>query len=38
MTTSAKRTVDVTASGSDPEIVKRFLRQDGEVIGALLVM
>jgi hypothetical protein len=38
MTTTAKGTVDVAASGSDPEVVKGFLQQDGEVIGTLLVM
>jgi hypothetical protein len=38
MTATPKGAVDVTTSRSDPEVVKRFLQQDGEVIGTLLVM
>jgi len=38
MTATPKGAVDVTTSWSDPEVVERFLQQDGEVIGTLLVM
>jgi hypothetical protein len=38
MTATPKGAVDVTTSGSDPEVFQGFLQQDGEVIGILLVM
>jgi hypothetical protein len=38
MTAAAESTVDVTPSWSNPEVVKGFLQQDGEVISTLLVM
>jgi hypothetical protein len=38
MTTAAKGAVNIATSRSDPEVVKSFLQQDGEVISTLLVM
>jgi hypothetical protein len=35
---AAEGAIDITPFGSDPEIVKCLLQQDGEVIGVLLVV
>jgi hypothetical protein len=38
MPPSAEGAIDIATSRSDPEVVKSFLQQDGEMIGTLLVM